>query len=358
MPAGAQQTSADVALPSQVAGPWWEQLWPLALIGIWVVASVAFLLILLAITVVLVKWARTRLRRLLPAGIAPVAFTWPLGTVGLIGVVATLVALLLRARTVDVPTIIVGVGGSLIATAIAAMFLAGRERTLARISDAGLVYIWSNRRGRAPKGQEAINWIDEIYKAKTFCILLGTSLSGYSVHDRASFQRVVMALVGSVIFRLLLLDPDSPAADIREDEEERLGEHTKLRIWTSIEALLDLRAEIPLDKRAKFELYVYRDIPTFALSWVDGYMIVTHYLPGIKNANSPAYALWDLHPFKEKEGQLYHMFEENMGEIMKRAKAINDANEREYREQSRRYREEHERAVHKVDRSGSGANGT
>jgi hypothetical protein len=314
---------------------------PLFVFFAWILLSVLLLLLLLLLVGWATRWLRQKLERWLPAGVSPIAFTWPLGTVLLIGIVATLVALVLRARTIDVPTIIVGVGVSLIATAIAGMVLAGREATLARIRDSGLVYVWANRMGRAPREQQAIHWVNEIYKARTSCVLVGTSLSGYSVHDRAAFERAVRQLISTVKFTLLLLDPESPAADIREEEEERLGEHTKLRTWTSIEALLKLREALG-EAKTKFEIRLYSDLPTFALSWIDGYMIVTHYLPGIKNANCPAYALWDLHPFKANEGQLYYMFAENVDQIKERTKLIADGNRQEYLDKARRYIDEHE----------------
>jgi len=50
---------------------------------------------------------------------------------------------------------------------------------------------------------------------------------------------------------------------------------------------------------------------------VDGYMIVTHYLPGLPNRDCPAYGLWDLHPFNtETDAQLYHVFSDNIDFIL------------------------------------------
>jgi len=188
-----------------------------------------------------------------------------------------------------------------------------------------MTYIWSNRKGRVARDQQAIDWILEMRKATSRCVLLGTSLSGWLKDP--TFAEAVKGMASKVRFQILMLDPDSKAADIRQEEEREFQEQTKRRIAGSFLELVALRDSLPQESQENFRLYFYSAMPTFSCCWVDGYMIVTHYLPGLPNRYCPAYGLWNLHPFRpETEAQLYHVFSDNVEFLLRRAVEVTPKN--------------------------------
>lgn len=232
----------------------------------------------------------------------------------------------------NVTAALLGVGTSLLATWIASYVLNIQEYLRQGPIDYGLVGVWADRKGRQPADQQPINWVAEVRKTEDRCVLLGVSLSGFSIDDREDFKNVVTALTSRVKFDILLLDPNSGVAALRAEEEKLLGEDTDGRIRRSIKAFWEIRESLPADRRGNLRLFVYGEVPTFSLVWIDRFMIVTHYLPATRNANSPAYALWDMKPFKPAEKMLYSIFARNVDAVMRssRTREINAQNLGEY----------------------------
>jgi hypothetical protein len=116
--------------------------------------------------------------------------------------------------------------------------------------------------------------------------------------------------------RILFLNPESSAAELREIEENRKGKGrpTRQAIRRSIKAMWDFRNELPAGQKDRLRLYVYDATPSCGLMWIDQTMLVTHYLPGEPDVTSPALLI--MPPHGGIEGSLYSVYARTVEDIV------------------------------------------
>jgi hypothetical protein len=86
---------------------------------------------------------------------------------------------------------------------------------------------------------------------------------------------------------IFFLNPDGAAAALRDREDSKGFRDIKRRIRTSIKEVWDIRNSVEAAAREYLTLYVYDATPSLGLTWIDGVMLVTHYLAGSINLTSP-----------------------------------------------------------------------
>jgi len=113
----------------------------------------------------------------------------------------------------------------------------------------------------------------------------------------------------------LFLNPESPAAKLREIEENRKGKGrpTREAIRKSIKAMWDFREGLEAGQKDRLRLYVYDATPSCGLTWIDQAMLVTHYLPGERDVTSPAVLI--MPPQGGIEGSLYSVYARTVEDI-------------------------------------------
>ena len=108
--------------------------------------------------------------------------------------------------------------------------------------------------------------------------------------------------------KILFLDPNSRLAEERAREEQR---DTPGTIRESIRIIWDIRNQLDAQHQPLLKLYVYDSTPSTGATWVDDFMIVTHYLAGFPNRTSPAFKIEDLGP-----DSLFSVFRMNTERIL------------------------------------------
>jgi hypothetical protein len=114
-----------------------------------------------------------------------------------------------------------------------------------------------------------------------------------------------------VTVKILFLNPDSDSAKLREKEEGGLRK-TRDVIRESIEWTWKFRESLEPAVRNRLRIYVYDATPSCGLTWIDDYMIVTHYLARMPDVTSPAIRL---QPAQIGTGGLYDVYVENVEKI-------------------------------------------
>jgi hypothetical protein len=121
----------------------------------------------------------------------------------------------------------------------------------------------------------------------------------------------------NVVFKMLFLNPNLKAAELRSAEEMRQSEKSKREtrdvIRESIKTMWDFRLGLEAGLRDRLRLYAYEATPSCGLMWIDKKILVTHYLAGLPDVTSPA--LLVASPEGEMEGSLYNIYAKNLEEI-------------------------------------------
>lgn len=226
-----------------------------------------------------------------------------------------------------------GISGSLFAVCFASLILLPREEWQEHFIKMGITEVWENRKGRSETSQQVIPWFELVERAKRKCLLLGISLSGYVDDENAldEFERIIQKSIKSVKFNILFLDPDCQCAKLRNIEERKFGEHTIERIMTAICNYWELREKLSEKYRENFMLYIYQSTPTFSVTWLDNYMIVTHYLPKTPDTNCPALGVHAARIGKGETG-LYDVYQRNVELIKNDAQLLTYEHIEKYKE--------------------------
>ncbi len=240
-----------------------------------------------------------------------------------IGVVLAAVSSSLWHRAIIGPivgSLLVGVGGAMIATAIFAYLSPFNEPEFRRFLSLGVEKVWSSR--------QAIDdpyWVDRLHEAKENCTLLGIA-HGKWCEDERFRPTLHERLNHAVMFKMFFLDPDSPAAELRAAEEKRQpkGRDTRDAIRKSIKKMWEFRQSLDAGLRDRIRLYVYTATPSCGLMWVDQTMVVTHYLPGLPDVTSPALLITP--PQGGIEGSLYNIYARNVEKMENFSILINEGN--------------------------------
>jgi hypothetical protein len=205
----------------------------------------------------------------------------------------------------------IGVGSSILAAAIVAFLSPVNEAGFRKFISLGLEDAWSSRR--------AINdrdWVDWVSKAKTSCVLLGIAHGNWCTDKRFS-DAVKDRLEQGVEFKILFLNPNTKFAQGRALEEKGKRDDTIDVIKTSIETIWEIRQNLAAGLQPRLLIYVYDGTPSCGLTWIDEFMVVTHYLARVPNAECPALVV--RRPQGGVERCLYDTYAENLSKIINEA---------------------------------------
>jgi len=213
------------------------------------------------------------------------------------------------------------VGGAIFAAAIVASLSPFNEAAFRRFVSFRIEEVWLSRQTIDSK-----YWVDRLNGAEEKCILLGIAHGGWC-GDKRFLPTVHERLQHNVMFRMLFLNPNSKAAEVRSAEELRQKQKRDTRdaIRNSIEIMWNFRQQrLEAGIRDRLRLYAYEDTPSCGLMWIDKKMLVTHYLGGLPDITSPAILIAS--PEGEMEGSLYNIYARNLEEIENRATVITEQN--------------------------------
>jgi hypothetical protein len=175
----------------------------------------------------------------------------------------------------------------------------------------------------------ARDWVKWMRRAKDHCTLLGVAHQGWR-RDPEFFDALTDRLEHEVQIKIFFLDPNSKLAEIREKEEKR---ETRQEIRTSIRVLWEFRQTLGEDLRDRLTLYVYDSTPSSGTTWVDGSMLIAHYLAGFENLTSPALLVKPVDDYAAMS-DLYSIYAQNVRNVEKKESThkIEDGNVGEYTE--------------------------
>jgi hypothetical protein len=201
--------------------------------------------------------------------------------------------------------IFAGVGGSILATVIVTWAGPAGEVVYQSFLRLGVTRFWSDR-SSVPKDQ----WVKWLKSAQMRCILLGQAHGEWCL-DNGFEPALVDRLTIGVNVEIFFLHPNGAGAALRHQEDSLGLRNTKTRIRNSIKAVWDISERLPPKARARLTIYVYDSTPSLGLTWIDDWMLVTHYLAGMVNLTSPA-LLVESRPGSKS---LYAVYEENINSI-------------------------------------------
>jgi hypothetical protein len=131
-------------------------------------------------------------------------------------------------------------------------------------------------------------------------------------------------LQNDVDVKIFFLDPTCHAAETRALEDS--PRPTIATIQKSIQVLWEFRNGLSSPIQQRLHVFVYTCTPSSGTTWVDNFMIVTHYLPGCQNVTSPSLVAKPVR-IQEEETDLYQVYSINAIAIEKRFSIeLNDAN--------------------------------
>ncbi len=194
------------------------------------------------------------------------------------------------------------------------------EETYQKFLQMGVTDFYPNR-NMVPKE----SWVDWLESAQRSCILLGQA-HGEWIRDDRFEPALVGRLVAGVKIEIFFLNPNTSEADVREKEDQQ-KRHTKARIKESIRMLWEIRGRLNDTEKERLAIYTYAATPSLGVTWVDNWMLVTHYLAGFSNLTSPA--------LRVEHGPSsrcpYAVYARNVDHIRdNRSKKVNDENVGEY----------------------------
>lgn len=206
-------------------------------------------------------------------------------------------------------SLLIGIGSSAIAAGIVAFLSPFYESAYRRFVSLGIEKVWPSRK-ELPKR----DWVNMLSQTKEHCTLLGIAHGGWckdprfrpALEDRLRRGRKV---------KILFLDPASPSADLRAREE---GRDTKAEIRESIASVWEIRDGLEAAAKERLRIFVYNATASCGLTWIDDYMIITHYLAGKPDVTSPAIRV---HPAQIGTGGLYDVYAESV-ETLERERAV------------------------------------
>jgi len=176
---------------------------------------------------------------------------------------------------------LVGIGASMLAAMLVSFAGPDGEETYQKFLQMGVTDFYPNR-NMVPTE----SWVDWLEGAQRNCVLLGQAHSEWIRDDR--FEPALLSrLIAGVQVQIFFLDPTKEPADVRQKEDQQKLD-TKKRIKGSIRALWDIRSRLPEAARDRLAIYTYDATPSLGVTWVDDWMLVTHYLAGFNNLTSPA----------------------------------------------------------------------
>lgn len=214
-------------------------------------------------------------------------------------------------------SLLIGIGASVIAAAIVAYLSPFSEFAYRRFISLGIEKVWPSR-----EAVEKREWVDWLNRTNDTCTLLGIA-HGNWCKDQRFAPALRDRLQHGVRVKILFLDPNSSAAPLRAREEGSKRD-TRDAIRDSIKTIWEFRQSLEAGSRNRLRVYVYDATPSCGLTWMDEFMIVTHYLAGLPNLTSPALLV---KPAQIGMGtSLYDIYAENVQNIEKASTEVDDKN--------------------------------
>ena len=176
--------------------------------------------------------------------------------------------------------ILLSVGSSIAAAAIVAYLSPVNEEAYQRFLSLGIKDVYTSR-----SDIENRQWCKWLRQAKRRCVLLGIAHGNWR-RDGDFAAALLERLSNNVEVKIFFLAPDGEAAALRSREDR--GRDTRLEIRTSIRIVWQMRESFPPHVRPRLKLYAYEATPSLGVTWIDDFMIATHYLAGSTNVTSPA----------------------------------------------------------------------
>ena len=176
---------------------------------------------------------------------------------------------------------LVGIGASMLAAMLVSFAGPDGEETYRKFLQMGVTDFYANR-NMVPNE----SWVDWLEGAQRSCILLGQA-HGEWIRDDRFEPALVSRLIAGVQVQIFFLDPTTTAADVRQKEDQQKLATTK-RIRDSIRELWAIRSRLNDTARDHLTVYTYHATPSLGVTWIDDWMLVTHYLAGFNNLTAPA----------------------------------------------------------------------
>ena len=218
--------------------------------------------------------------------------------------------------------ILLSLGSSIAAAAIVAYLSPVNEEAYQKFLSLGIEDVYTSRSD--VKNRQWVRWLQQ---ARRRCILLGIAHGNWR-RDADFAGALLERLTHKVEVKIFLLNPNGAAAALRSNEDT--GRNTKLEIQTSIRILWQVREGFPDDVKPRLKLYVYEATPSLGVTWIDDFMIATHYLAGSMNVTSPA-VLLEPGQLNRDQQDLYGIYANNVESIEKQFSIlITNENIRDY----------------------------
>ena len=184
-------------------------------------------------------------------------------------------------KHVLVSAALVGIGTSMLAAMLVSFAGPSGEETYQKFLQMGVTDFYPNR-NMVPNE----SWVDWLEGAQRTCILLGQA-HGEWIRDDRFEPALVSRLIAGVQVQIFFLRPTTSEADVRQREDQQKLD-TKKRIRDSMRALWEIRSRLNDAAKDRLTIYTYDATPSLGVTWVDDWMLVTHYLAGFNNLTAPA----------------------------------------------------------------------
>jgi hypothetical protein len=209
-----------------------------------------------------------------------------------------------------------GVGGSILATVIVTYAGPAGEEVYQSFLRLGVTRFWPDR-----SKVDDDDWVEWLKSTQRRCILLGHAHGNWFVDGRFE-PALVERLVAGKSVEIFFLDPTGDGAALRKKEDSLDLRNTLGRIRASIRAAWKISECLEEKVRDRLAIYVYDSTPSLGVTWVDDWMVVTHYLPGEINLTSPCLKVgWQPDP-----KCLYSVYAQNVEHIKAKATLITKEN--------------------------------
>jgi hypothetical protein len=202
--------------------------------------------------------------------------------------------------------VLAGVGGSILATVIVTWAGPAGEEVYQSFLRLGVTRFWSDR-----SLVEKDRWVKWLKGAQMRCTLLGHAHGNWCEDDGFEPALIERLTAGKIRVEMFFLNPNGAGVDLRQKEDSLGLRNTKARIRASIKAVWDISQRLKEEARTRLTIYVYDSTPSLGVTWIDDWMLVTHYLAGSVNLTSPA-LLVKSQPDSEC---LYAVYEKNVNRI-------------------------------------------
>jgi hypothetical protein len=206
---------------------------------------------------------------------------------------------------------LVGIGTSMLATMLVSFAGPDGDETYQNFLGLGVRGFYASRNKVAND-----LWVEWLEGAQRRCILFGVA-NGEWTRDEGFEPALASRLIAKVQIQVFFLDPNSVAADVREKEDQQKLD-LKKRIRASIRTLWEMRSRLNDDAKGRLSVYIYRATPSLGVTWIDDWMLVTHYLAGFNNLTSPALRIES----NTRKGSPYAVYQRNVEEIREKFSTI------------------------------------